>query len=698
MHRFVRIIPFCVTSVCLAAQWTPPVRFEPANAAATRFIGRGLGYGFQIAPREATVSAKGSTVRLRFEGATAARLEGTGRMRSTTNILGGNDPSRWRHGIPHFGRVIAHEVYPGIDVVYYTTAGQLEYDLVLRPGADPRSVRLRISGANATIDDSGNLVAGIVHKRPVTYVLTAAGKKQAMESRFRRNADGTFGFDVAAYDRRNELVIDPQLTLSSYLAGTQQDIAVSVGHDSQGLLYVAGTTYSTDLEASDSAFQTANTGGSDLFVAKLDPTQPVGAQLIYITYVGGSSDDTLHAMAVAGDGTVYLTGVTKSIDFPLGNAAQSTLDGASDAFVLWLDLAQTGASAMYYGTYLGGANDDAGNGIAVDRQGRIVVVGTTNSTDLPASNGWNSSLLGGSDAFVAVFDTSQSAAGTLYYSTYLGGTNWDEGRGIAAASDGTIWVTGASISGDFPLTGLSYQPYYQGGGDVFVSQINPDVAGSSSLIYSTYLGGSNTDEGNAIYLDAAGRVIVTGFTLSPDLPVTAGAAQKQLGSGASSAGAANAFVAVLVPSTTGNPTSQLTYLTYLGGTGGDEAYSVTADPAGNIYVAGLTKSKDFPVTDGAMQTALLGGPAGFMTRLNPAKATLDYSTYVTSIGNQTVYGVDLGADGTVYLCGFTTSTLLDSLGGMPKFTDAGNADGFVFGFELPPSVQPKKVGAARRHR
>ena len=697
MHSFVRIVLFCATSACFAAQWNPPVRFEPADRGSTRFIARGLHYGFLIMPDQAMVASGGQTVSLRFDGSSPARLEGTGRMRSTTNILRGSDPARWRHGIPNFGRVVAHDVYPGIDVVYYTNAGELEYDLVLRPGADPRKVRLRIGGAAASLDAEGNLVAGLIHKRPVTYEVTAAGTRVPVESHFRKNADGSFGFEVSRHDRARELVIDPQLSLSSWLAGSQQDVAVSVGHDSSGFVYVGGTTYSTDFPASDSAFKTAATGGADLFVAKLDPTQPMGAQLIYTTYAGGSGDDIMHDMVVGGDGTVYMTGVTKSTDFPLGNAAYSTLNGTSDAFVLWLNPSHSGGDAMYYGTYLGGAKDDAGNGIAVDTRGRILVVGQTNSTDFPTVNGWNGTLLGGSDAFVTVIDTAQSGAATINYSTYLGGTNWDEGRGIAAASDGTLWITGETLSGDFPMAGLSYQTGYLGGGDVFVAQINPDVAGGSSLIYSTYIGGTNTDEGNAIYVDQSGRVLVTGFTLSTDLPVTAGAAQSQLGGGSANAGAANAFVAVLVPSNTGSTKSQLKYLTYLGGTGGDEGYSITADQSGNIYVGGLTKSSDFPVSSAALQPALLGGPAGFLTRVNTAQKTFDYSTYITSDGNQTVYGVDVGADGTLYLAGFSTAPLLEGLGGIPKSTDPGNMDGFVLGYRLPQPQQPQKSGPARRH-
>lgn len=415
-----------------------------------------------------------------------------------------------------------------------------------------------------------------------------------------------------------------------------------------------------------------------MFVAKIDPNT---SQILYLTYIGGSGADVLNDMAVGADGTVYLTGSTKSSDLPLGNAAQSTINGTTvDAFVLWLDPSQAGTAGIYYGSYLGGSGEDIGNGIAVDSRGRILVVGQTNSADFPAGSGYQTSAPNSSNGFMAMIDTSQSGAASLAYSTYLGGSGWDAARSVAAAPDGTAWVTGATYSGDFPMVGLSYQPNYQGGGDVFLAQINPNVAGGSSLIYSTYAGGSSTDEGNRVFIDATGRAIVTGFTLSTDLPVTATAVQKQLGRGSANAGAANAFVIAMKPSASGNPASQLVYSSYLGGTGGDEGYGVTADSAGNIYVAGLTKSRDFPVTSGALQSALLGGPAGFGARLNNTRTTLDYSSYVTSAGNQTTYGIDVNGNGIVYLAGFSSGPLLDLLGGAVKTSNPGDSDAFVMGF------------------
>ncbi len=690
MTRFVSTLLISAALPCFAVEWTQPVRFEPAASDQSRYIARGLKYGFEVSPAGAKVTAGSKTIRLEFEGAAPSKLEGVGRLESTTNILRGSDPAKWRRGIPNFDRVAARGIYPGIDVIYYSTGGELEYDLVLKPGADPRQIRLQVSGVHPELDADGNLVAGLVHKRPVTYQLTAGGTRHEVKSRFRRNADGSFGFELDRYNQARELVIDPQLTLSAYLSGSNQDVAVAVGHDRKGFIYVGGTTFSTDVPVTaDTSLQTVNNGSSDVFVAKIDPN---GSRVVYLTYVGGTGADILNDMAVNGDGTVYLTGSTTSIDIPLGNAAQSTIGGTLDGFVLWLDPSQVGTSGIYYGSYLGGSGDDIANGIAVDSRGRILVVGQTKSTDFPASTGYLTAAPGSTNGWMVMIDTARSGAATLAYSTYLGGGGWDAARGVAASADGTAWVTGATYSGDFPMVGLSYQPNYQGGGDIFLAQINPDVAGGSSLLYSTYVGGSGTEEGNRVVVDATGRVFVTGFTLSTDLPVTSTAVQKQLGGGVATAGAANVVVVAVKPSNSGDPATQLVYATYLGGTGGDEGYGLTADAAGNIYVTGLTKSTDFPVTAGALGTTLAGGPAGFVTRLNTARPTVDYSSYVASAGNQTTYGVDVDSAGNLYLTGFTSGPLLDSLGGATKTSSQGDSDAFVLGFNLCGSTTPIPAG------
>lgn len=649
------------------------MRFEPAPAAKSRFIARGPRYECVLDAAGAKLNAHGKLLEVRFERANSAALvQGEGLLASTTNLLRGNHAADWRTRIPNYSRLRSTVIYPGIDAVYYGNGGSLEYDFIVKAGADPEQIRIRFVGADMQLDANGNLAGGdYVQRRPASYQIAANGVKTAVVSAFRRNRDGTFGFALGRYDHRRELIIDPQLTFSAYFAGSFQDAAVAVGHDSHGFVYVAGTTFSTNLPVTDNPYQSASGGDADVFVVKLDPNAAPGAQVVYSTFAGGSAADTLKAMVVRPDGTVYLAGTTLSSNFPIGNAAQSTLNGTSDAFVLVLDPSQAGLSAIFYGTYLGGSGDDAANDIAVDSGGKIYVAGSTRSNDFPAPGGYQVTAASSADAFFAMIDTTQSATATLVYSTYLGGSAWEEGTAVAVARDGTAWLAGVTWSYDFPLIGVSYQNANHVAGDAFLAHINPLAAGGSSLLYTTYLGGSDQDAAMRVTVDSAGRAVVTGYTLSTDFPVTANAMQPKSG------GDADVFIAVVDPAT---GTSGLVSSTYFGGNGGDVPQAMTQDSEGNIYIAGYTLSTNLPVTSNALESAPGGGVDGFIVRLNPARSAPDLVSYVTSSGTQTAAGIDVDSNGVVYVAGYTSGPLLDILGGASKVTNSGDRDGFVLAY------------------
>jgi hypothetical protein len=652
-----------------------PMRFEPASGDSTKYLARGPRYECIVSAARAQLKSRGGRLDVRFEGANAAaRLEAVDRLQSQTNVLIGNRPAGWRTGIPNYARLRAPAVYPGIDVAYYGNGGALEYDFIVRAGSDPGRIRIRFTGANMSLQPDGDLTGGeFVQKRPVAYQVGAAGEKKPVQSAFRRNADGSYGFLVGAYDHRRELIIDPQLTFSGYFAGSLQDVATAVGHDSKGFVYVAGSTMSSDFATTDNPYQSANGGASDLFLVKLDPNAAPGSQVVYSTYAGGSSDDVLKAMAVRPDGTVVLAGTTKSSNFPIGNGAQSSLNGTSDGFVLVLDPSQAGLSAIFYGTYLGGSGDDSANDVAVDSSGRIYVAGSTRSNDFPVVSGYQAAAASSADAFFAAIDTTQNATATLIYSTYLGGTAWEEGNAVAVARDGTAWVAGITWSYDFPMTGAPYQDTNHIGGDVFLVHINPAASGVNSLLYSTYLGGGDLDGATRVMIDAAGRPVVTGYTLSTDFPATANALQRKSG------GDADAFIAIIDP---GTGTSGLIYSTYFGSSDGEVPMGIAQDAAGNIYVAGYTLSTDLPVTANALQSAPnpLGGESGFILRFNPARSAPDLSSYVTSSGTQIAAAIDVASNGSIYVAGYSSGPLLDALGGPSKGTNSGDRDGYVLAF------------------
>ena len=655
-----------------------PLRFEPSGSG---YVTRGLRFASSLSGDHMDLRSKDQAMRLTFAQASPnVRLAPGEPLRSTTNLIHGNDRSRWRT-VSNYQNLHARDLYPGIDLVYYGNQGDLEYDLVVKPGADPNAIRLQISGVTPTLDAQGNLSAAFIQKSPVVYQVASDGTRANVAGRYRKNSDGTFGFKLGDYDRSRELVIDPTLTFSLYISGTSQDTARAIGHDARGIIYVAGITLSTDFEIDPNTTQVPggpqfanNGGGYDLFIVQVDPTVAPGTNPVaFATYLGGTSDDILNDMFVAPNGLVYLTGYTKSTDFPAGTVAgfQTTMTGTSDAFVVVYDVTKPVGGQLVYSSYLGGGTGAAGNGVTADSKGRVFIVGTTNSSEVPVRNGLPAGLTGGSDAFVAGFDPTQSGAGSLVYSTFLGGSSFELGQGITAAPDGTLWVVGQTYSADFPLAGNIMQPTRNGIANAFVSQIDPAQAGI--LLYSTYLGGTSIDSAQRVAVDAKGRVVVTGYTLSSDFPLTGDALQS------TNKGMGDIFISVVNPVSTG---SQLVYSTYYGGTGSELVTGLAKDANGAIYLTGFTGSVDLPVTSNALTISRTGGQDGFLLKLDPSAAGargMAYSSYVASSGTQVSYGVDVNAQGTIYLAGFSNGAIFDALQGTPKTTAAGNTDAFLMG-------------------
>jgi hypothetical protein len=341
--------------------------------------------------------------------------------------------------------------------------------------------------------------------------------------------------------------------------------------------------------------------------------------LIYSTYLGGSGADFGYGIAVDAAGNTYIVGETQSNNFPATSGAfQQDYSGSDgNAFVSKINPAGT---ALVYSTYLGGSVSDAGTGITVDASGNAYVVGTTTSADFPVTEGaFQTSYGGNGDAFVTELNPTGSA---LVYSTYLGGSEGDEGWGIALGSSGNVYVAGSTSSTDFP-TKNPFQPVYGGGEtDAFVTELN---SAGSALVYSTYLGGSETDRGNGIAVDSVGDAYVIGYTNSTNFP-TVNPLQPAYG------GDYDAFVTKLNPAG-----SELVYSTYFGGSGADYGFGIAADSSGNAYVVGTTYSGDFPVTPGAFQT-LCGSKCGkygdaFVAKINSAGSAPAYSTYLGGSGN-----------------------------------------------------------------
>jgi hypothetical protein len=564
--------------------------------------------------------------------------------------------------LPTFAKVGYPNVYQGIDVVYYGNQGRLEYDFVIAPGADPSAITLRFSGATAQIENNGDLTLALAGgattmRRPFIYQ-KIGGNTHVISGEYAKRADGRIGFTVGTYDRTQPLVIDPVLLYSTLIGGSgNDDAANAIAIDQSGNAYITGQTTSNDFPT-HSPGQGASGGGYDAFVAKIDPS---GSTLIYSTYFGGDGDDSGAGIAVDGSGQVYITGRTDSTNIPTTSGVyQNSYRGDTDAFVAKLNAS---GSTLIYSTYLGGSGYDVATGIAVDPQGNAYLSGYNYAADFPTTPGaYQISSNGPYDAFVTKLNPIGSA---LVFSTYLGGAGDDYATGIAIDSLSRVYVTGLTLSGNFPTLNAP-QPVSGGFYDAFVTELN---SASSALLYSTYLGGTDFDEGTAIALDATGNAYVTGLTGSNDFPTTPGAFQTTHGGGV---GNGDAFVAKIDRSG-----ATLVYSTYLGGTGDERAVAIAVDQSGSAYVTGTNLNAGFPQKNAMQPNNNPVGFEAFVTELAPDGASLVYSTYVGGDGNDLGLGIAVDRLGNAYVAGVSQSPDFPTTAGAFQQTNAGVYDGFV---------------------
>lgn len=660
-----------------------PLRFE-RNAgqvdARVRYYSRTPGYTLFLADREAVVLLpEGGALHMSLAGASRRqRVEPEEALPSRSAYFTGNDPSRWRRPVEHYGRVRYREVYRGIDLIYYGTGRQLEYDFVVAPGADLGAIRVKFSG-EVSLNQEGDLVlkaggAELRQPKPQVYQ-QAGGRRVAVEGRYQLRGDGEIGFAVGPYDRGQTLIIDPVLVYSSFVGGGLVDEAGALAVDRAGNLWVAGITTSVNFPTAGEPLKSAAAGSQDVFLAKIDPSKAGADSLVYATYFGGSGSETVRDITVDVLGNVYLTGFTDSTDFPLaGSGPQTENGGGQDIFVSKFETAGKTTPELVFSTYLGGNSFDIANAIAVDSSFRIYIAGYSASEKYPtAGSPPQTSGQAGWDAVISVLDPSKGASEALVFSTYYGGSSTDIATGIAVDGAGKIYVTGYTFSTNFPLSDKPYQSESNHGGDAFLVKLDPSKQGFDTIAYATYLGGSGYDVANRILLEPGGAIWLAGLTLSKDLPMAGDAPQT------ANAGEADAFVARMDLSL--EPSKQLTYSSYLGGRGTEVAYGLARDAAGRVYVAGYTISPDFPVKASALQEKFGGGGAdGFLAVLDPsapAGEALVYATYLGGGGTDVIYRVAVDSAGDIAVAGLTQSRAFPVSDTPSQNVINGLSDGFV---------------------
>lgn len=653
-----------------------PLNFEE-NTGQTdervRYISRGAGYTLFLTPTETVLSLTGmdrerktatTSLRMSFAGSREASVQGKELQTGRSQYFIGSDATQWR-SVRHFGRVTYETLYPGIDAVFYGNQKQMEYDFIVAPGADPKQIRLKFDGVRSVSTASnGDLVlhtelGDVRQLRPVIYQ-EVKGKRKTIDGRYVVNGKEA-SFEVASYDRRKALVIDPVLAWSSFWGGAGSDTISGIAVDSAKNVIVVGSTASADFSAAIRFPGVVRGGASDAFITKFTAA---GGAVTWSAFYGGAGLDEALGVAVDSENSIYFTGRTDSqtvngLGFPLVTAIQNTLGGATDAFVAKLSADGT---QLGFSTYLGGFGEDSGNDIAVDAELQPVVVGTTASTNFWATRPYAAFNGGVSDAFA----TKLTAAGnTLVWSTYLGGSAADAGNGVAVDAAGATYITGATRSFSFPRTAGVVQGAIgsQNVNNTFIDDgFATKISATGTVEYSTFLGGSAYDAGVAIAVDTTGNAYIFGDTESANYPVASPYQSTYRGN-------RDTFLTKLNPMATAR-----VFSTYLGGTGSDLAGDI-AVLNGIAFLAGGTTSTNFPVK-GALQPTNAGAYDAFVVQVEPAGTSLTSSTFIGGLLDDVATGIALDSSQNIYVGGYTTSFNYPAIGGA-QLAFAGVQDGFV---------------------
>jgi len=631
----------------------------------------------------------------------AAPLIGIDQLKHKSSYFVGKDSTKWLTDVPNYGKVKREGIYPGIDMVYYGNQRELEYDFIVAPGADPGVIQFAFEGAKELrVDTAGDLILklgdGLVRQHaPFIYQQVNESKKQVAGRYVIRNGSEV-AVQVDNYDRGKPLVIDPVLTYSTFIGGTSWDYAKGLAVDSFGRAYITGATASANFPTKNAYRSTLDsTYYMVMFVTKLNE---LGTDIEYSTFFGSTCEDSANAIAVDQFGNAYITGSTRSYDFPTVNAHQPQIAAGppdprgcgngygpfQDTFVTKFNA--TG-NALLFSTYFGGGYHDRAYAIAVDRSGSAYITGeatkgggtsgplfpvTPGAFQMNSNNGNNGRAYWVRDGFVAKF----TAAGALVYSTFVGSSGDDYDQDIGVDSQGNAWIAGANTlyypEDQYPTTPGALQTTATITKHAVVAKLN---ATGTALLYGTYLSGSNFVDLSMLTVDASGNAYVCGTTSATGLPTTTGAYQM------TSAGLNEAVLGKF------KPTGALAYLTYLGTAGNETAVGVAADGSGNAILIGTTNSTSFPTPGGDPIPNTSGYT--YVARFNPSGTALLYST---SLGLGAGKGIAASCAGNVYIAGDTSNAAYPTtIGAYQPVINPGGPDVFVTKMEIP--TQPPAADA-----
>src|SRR6266478_4930588 len=593
-----------------------PLSFEEnvgQTAQEVRYVSHGAGYELFLTPQEAVLTLRTpvshdlsprhrfktmralreaarartmTAVRMRLEGANPdAKISGMDKLLKKTNYFIGSDPKKWHSDVPSYSRVKYAGIYPGVDLIFYGKQRQLEYDFVVAPGADPRAIRLHLEGARKLrISARGDVVLSVaggevVLQKPVVYQMVR-GERHEIAGSYALAKNHRVTFSVPSYDRSEPLILDPVLNYSTYLGGSSDEggggsQSFGIAVDANGNAFVAGTTFSTDFPTTAAnAFKAgplASNPHGEVFVTEMNPA---GTAEVYSTYLAGTNLTGLAgefgvALAMDPTGKIYITGLTFSDDFPTtSNALKQSPNSAN----------------LNFGT-----------------------------------------------SFISKIDPSISGAGSLVYSSYIGGTDGtgaltDFGNGIAADAGGNAYVTGITFSSpgsglsNFPvLNAFQAAPTDSADGNAFLTRIDTTKSGNASLIYSTYLGGAGAnalnlgfaDAGFGVAVDSSKNAYIVGTTSSTDFPMTSPTPNGFQTTSPAGNTQGTGFLAKI--DTTKSGAASLVYSTYIGGVVSDFGIGIALGPSNVAYATGSTCTVLFPTPIGAFQTTGNTNGVAFVT-------------------------------------------------------------------------------------
>jgi fibronectin type 3 domain-containing protein len=639
-------------------QWDSSIRYALRGQGSTVLMSD-TGPIFQVWDKE---SDSGKQFFAEFDGANTVVPKGLKKSSAKFNFFVG-DQSDWRSGVSGYEQIVYNGLYDGIDLHTWGKSSSLKYEFHVAAGADYSQISISYNGIKGlSIDSKGKLhintgFGELVDDAPFVYQ-NINGKQVAVEASFKLLDHDSYTFAVTGkYDSSKELIIDPNIDWSSYIGGTGVDTANAIAVGINDNSFVVGTTDGVDFTVAG-GFDTIFGGETDAFIARYSPTGPlqyitfyggIGAEAataavsdptdgLYIvgtttstdlgvvggfdttfgggvdafvlkmgredgtfvwgSYLGGIANDRARGVDLDGTGNIYVTGDTESSDFPTTVNLDQTLSGTSDAFLT--KITNGTPPAIAWSTYFGGTGTDTAKAVTLSTP-RVSIVGTTTSaTELATAGALDTSFNGGTDAFVATLDTS---AGTITWATYVGGAALDEGNGIDVDGTGQLYFTGSTNSTDFPL-GAGFDPVYKGGGDAYLVTLAP----AGTLVFSSFIGGSGNDVGNAVNIAPNGNIVVVGVTSSTDM-TTLEPVQTGYGGGTT-----DGFIVNLTA------LNVVVYQSYVGGNGADSIAGVDVQNSGDAIVVGATSSTDLLVT--GPDTALGGTSDGFISHLSPNLSSL----------------------------------------------------------------------------